>query len=236
MMSLRHVLACIILLASTAVAVPVAADPSPSGCGAWMNPHVSPDQRADLVLAQMTLDEKVSMTHTLSDSTHSREVAPVPRLCVPQLLLNNGPAGVGSGGIVQPQSTALPAPLSAAASFDPAIARAYGGVEGRETRNVGRNNMEGPDIDIARTPLNGRTFEAYGEDPYLAGQIAAGDIDGIQSQGVIADAKHYLANNQEINRDTVNELIDERTLHEIYMPAFEESAKQSGSIMCSKNK
>jgi beta-glucosidase len=116
------------------------------------------------------------------------------------------------------------------------MARAYGVVEGRETRDTGRNLMEGPDINIARTPLNGRTFEAYGEDPYLAGRIAAGNIDGIQSQGVIADAKHYLANNQEIARDTVDEHIDERTLHEIYLPAFEESAKRAGSIMCSKNK
>src|SRR5882757_1932162 len=238
MMASRHILACVILVASAAVAAPAAADPAPSGCGAWMNPHGSPDRRADLVLAQMTLDEKVSMTHTLSDSTHSREVAAIPRVCVPQLLLNNGPAGVGSGGIVQPQTTALPAPLSAAASFDPTIARAYGAVEGRETRNVGRNTMEGPDVDIARTPLNGRTFEAYGEDPYLAGQIGTANVQGIQSQGVIAMPKHYVANNQETDRDTVNELIDDQTIHEIYAAPYETVVKQGrpGSIMCAKNK
>ncbi|HZE50537.1 MAG TPA: glycoside hydrolase family 3 N-terminal domain-containing protein, partial [Jatrophihabitantaceae bacterium] len=237
-MASRHILACVILVASAAVAAPAAADPAPSGCGAWMNPHGSPDRRADLVLAQMTLDEKVSMTHTLSDSTHSREVAAIPRVCVPQLLLNNGPAGVGSGGIVQPQTTALPAPLSAAASFDPSIARAYGAVEGRETRNVGRNTMEGPDVDIARTPLNGRTFEAYGEDPYLAGQIGTANVQGIQSQSVIAMPKHYVANSQETDRDTVNELIDDRTIHEIYTAPYETIVKQGrpGSIMCAKNK
>ena len=202
-----------------------------------MDPALAPDQRADLVLAQMTLDEKVAMTHAISDSTHSREVPPIERLCIPALLLNNGSAGVGSGGVVQPQTTALPAPLDAAASFDPAIARAYGTVEGRETRDVGRNDMEGPDINIARTPLNGRTFEAYGEDPYLAGQIAAGNVEGIQSQGVIATPKHYLANNQEVDRTTIDEIIDDRTVHEIYLPAFEAAVKQghAGSVMCAKN-
>src|ERR1700742_992017 len=122
----RSLLACLVGLvcAASTLTPAAAADTSPpSGCGAWMNPHRSPDQRADLVLAQMTIDEKVLMTHALSDDTHSRETAAIPRLCVPQLLLNNGPAGVGSGGIVQPNTTALPAPLGLAASFDPSTAR-----------------------------------------------------------------------------------------------------------------
>ncbi|MDN3351377.1 glycoside hydrolase family 3 C-terminal domain-containing protein [Actinomadura sp. DC4] len=230
-----HAAAALVLtLAGLTAAGPARA--ADTGCSAWMDTRLSPGHRADLVLARLTLEEKAGMMHAISDSTHDREVPPVPRLCVPALLLNNGPAGVGSSGPVQAQTTAMPAPLGLAASFDPSMARAYGVVEGRETRDTGRNLMEGPDINIARTPLNGRTFEAYGEDPYLAGRIAAGNIDGIQSQGVIADAKHYLANNQEVNRDTVDEHIDERTLHEIYLPAFEESAKRSGSIMCSKNK
>jgi beta-glucosidase len=232
--SVRAVVAVALALAGLTATGPAHA--APAGCSAWMDRHLPADRRADLVLAQMTLEEKVGMMHAISDSAHDREVPPVPRLCVPALLLNNGPAGVGSSGPVQAQTTAMPAPLGLAASFDPSMARAYGVIEGRETRDTGRNLMEGPDINIARTPLNGRTFEAYGEDPYLAGQIAVGDIDGIQSQGVIADAKHYLANNQEVNRDTVDEHIDERTLHEIYLPAFEQSAKRSGSIMCSKNK
>jgi beta-glucosidase len=225
-----------VVLACAGLAVTGPAQAAPSDCSAWMNPRLPASTRADRVVAQMTLDEKVGMMHAISDSTHDREVPPVERLCVPALLLNNGPAGVGSSGPVQAQSTALPAPLGLAASFDPAMARAYGVVEGRETRDTGRNLMEGPDINIARTPLNGRTFEAYGEDPYLAGRIAVGNIDGIQSQGVIADAKHYLANNQETNRTTIDEHIDERTLHEIYLPAFERSARRSGSIMCAKNK
>jgi len=229
----RHLLACAVLVASALSPTAARADTS-SGCGPWMDPSLPPDQRADLVLAQMTLDEKAAMTHAISDSTHSREVPGNDRLCIPPLLLNNGPAGVGSGGVVQPNTTALPAPLGLAASFDPTVARAYGAVEGRETRDVGRNDMEGPNVNIARTPLNGRTFEAYGEDPYLAGQIAAGNIQGIQSQGVIGTVKHYIANNQETNRDSINEIIDDRTIHEIYLPAFNAAVTQghAGSVMC----
>jgi beta-glucosidase len=139
---------------------------------------------------------------------------------------------------VQPQTTALPAALGLAASFDPTVARRFGKVTGRETRDVGRNLQEGPDINIARVPLNGRTFEAYGEDPYLAGHIAAGTVQGIQSEGTIGEPKHYLANNQEIDRDSIDEHIDERTLRQIYLPAFETAVGkgQAGAVMCAKNK
>src|SRR6266496_2875065 len=211
----------------------------PGGCAgaSWMDPSKSPDERASLVLAQMTLDEKVQETASMLDATHSRETPPIARLCVPALRLNNGSAGVSTGGPVQFPATALPAPIGLAATWDPAQARRYGVVEGRETVNQGRNLLEGPDINIARVPVNGRTFEAYGEDPFLAAQITVGDIGGIQSRGVIANAKHYAANNQETNRSTINEIIDERTLHEIYLPAFEASVKQggTGSVMCAKN-
>src|SRR5262249_33793977 len=119
----------------------------------------------------------------------------------------------------------------------PRAAWLYGRVEGRDTRDQGRNLMEGPNVNIARVPLNGRTFEAFGEDPYLAGQIAAGNIRGIQSQGAIANVKHYASKNQETNRTTIDELIDDRTLHEIYLPAFQAAVQDghSGSVMCAKN-
>jgi len=236
-------LALVLALAPAAGAAPAASPAGPAAgspcAGApWLNRHLSPDRRTDLLLGQLTLDEKIGLLHSISDNEHAREIPPVPRLCIPALKLNNGPAGVGSSGVVQVQSTALPAPLGEAASFDPAVAHAYGAVEGRETWATGRNLMEGPNLNIARTPLNGRTFEAFGEDPFLVGQIAAANIRGIQSEGVIANAKHYLANNQEVDRDSVNELIDDRTLHEIYLPGFEASVKQggTGSVMCSKNK
>jgi beta-glucosidase len=212
---------------------------SSSGCAGapWLDPSKTPDERASLVLAQMTLDEKIQELGSLRDATHSRETPPIPRLCIPALRLNNGSAGVSTGGPVQFPATALPAPIGLAATWDPGQALRYGEVEGRETVNQGRNLLEGPDINIARVPVNGRTFEAYGEDPFLAAQITVGDIRGIQSQGVIANAKHYAANNQETNRSTINELIDERTLREIYLPAFEAAVKdaQTGSVMCAKN-
>src|SRR5207253_226160 len=122
-------------------------------------------------------------------------------------------------------------PISLAATWDPAAARRYGSVEGDEALDQGRNDVEGPDINIARIPVNGRTFEAYGEDPYLAGTIAAGNVTGIQSRGVIATPKHYAANNQETSRDSVNELIDQRTLEEIYFPAFQAAVRAgAGSV------
>jgi len=218
---------------------PAPATPSPSACpGApWMDRSKTPDERAASLLAQMTLDQKMVMLHAVSDSTHARQVGPVPELCIPALLLNNGPAGVSSGGVVQYPATALPAPIDAAAAWDPRTAARYGVVEGRDTADQGRNLMEGPNVNIARVPLNGRTFEAYGEDPYLAGQTAVGDIRGIQSQGVIAQVKHFAANNQETNRTTIDEHIDQRTLREIYLPAFQAAVQQghSGSVMCAKN-
>jgi beta-glucosidase len=220
------------------MAVPTAG--AAGGCAGapWMDPSRPADVRADLLVAQMSLDEKLSMLHAVSDSAHARETLPIARLCVPALRLNNGSAGVGSGGPVQPQATALPAPLGLAASFDPGVAFRYGAVMGRETRAIGRNLQEGPDINIARVPLNGRTFEAYGEDPVLAGQIAVGAVRGTQSEGTIAEPKHYVANNQEADRDTVDEHIDERTLREIYLPAFETAVREGrpGAVMCAKNR
>ena len=203
---------------------------------AWMNTRLSPDQRASLLVSQMTLDQEVQETASVSTATESREVPAIGSLCVPALLLTNGSAGISTGGPVQEPATALPAPISLAATWDPAAAAGYGRVEGAEALDQGRNDVEGPDINIARVPVNGRTFEAYGEDPYLAGQIAAGNVTGIQSQGVIATAKHYDANNQETNRTTINEIIDQRTLREIYMPAFQAAVQAgTGSVMCSKN-
>lgn len=202
----------------------------------WMNRHLSPDQRAALLIPQMTVAQEAAETASVSTSTESREVPAVPSLCIPALLLTNGSAGVSTGAPAQTPATALPAPLSLAASWNPAAARQYGAVEGDEALDQGRNDVEGPDINIARVPVNGRTFEAYGEDPYLAGQIAAGNVTGIQSRGVIATPKHFAANNQETDRTTINELIDQRTLEEIYFPAFAAAVKAgAGSVMCAKN-
>src|SRR6266540_1657328 len=229
----------VLTLAPAAAADPPAPTPTCHGAPApWLDTRLSTDDRARAVLAQMTLDEKIQEMGSIRDATHSRETPPIERLCVPALRMNNGSAGVSTGGPVQFPATALPAPIGLAATWEPQQALQYGTVQGQETLDQGRNLLEGPDINIARVPVNGRTFEAYGEDPFLAGQTTVGDVRGIQSKGVMANAKHYAANNQETNRSTINELIDERTLHEIYLPAFEASVKQgrTGSVMCAKNR
>lgn len=202
-------------------------------------PAQDADSRARELVSRMTLDEKLDQLHGIRDDTHFRFVPPLPRLGIPALQITNGPAGAGPGGTrPQAKATALPSPISLAATWDPTLARLNGTIIGAESRDIGNGLVEAPTINIARVPQNGRTFEGYGEDPYLAGQISVNNILGIQSQGVIANVKHYAANNQETNRFTVNEEIDERTLREIYLPAFEASVKQGhvASLMCAYNR
>ncbi len=210
---------------AAAVAVPVHA-----ATRATPTPH----DRAVAIVAQMTLDEKISQLHGIRTSTEFRTVPAIPRLGIPKLLLTNGPAGVSTGGITQPSATALPAPIALAASWDLRQATAYGDLTAQEVRSVGRNVLEGPTVNIARIPVNGRTFEGYGEDPYLSAQFAVGDIKAIQAGGVLANVKHYFGNNQEANRLAVNDDIDERTMREIYLPAFEAAVKDahSATVMC----
>ena len=191
--------------------------------------------RARRLVARMTLDEKIAQVHGIRDAAHYRFVPGLPRLGIPELHVTNGPAGVGPGGAgSQKPATALPAPIALAASWDPELARTYGRIAAEETRSLGNNLLESPDINIARVPQGGRVFESYGEDPFLVSRLAVANIQGIQGTGVIANVKHYLANNQETNRGTINEIIAERALREIYMPAFEASVKEAhvASVMC----
>jgi beta-glucosidase len=194
-----------------------------------------PESRARDIVSRMTLDEKISQLHGIRDDSHYRYVPPVPRLGIPAFRITNGPAGAGPDGAgAQRPATALPAPIALAATWDLQLARRYGEIAGSESRLLGNDLLEAPTINIARVPQNGRTFEGYGEDPFLAGQLSVQVIQGIQSQGIIANVKHFAANNQETDRFTVDELIDERTLREIYLPAFEVSIHQgnSASVMC----
>jgi beta-glucosidase len=193
------------------------------------------DARARQLVSQMTLEEKITELHGIHDKEHQRYVPGIPRLNIPGLRVANGPAGVGPGDEHPHQlpATALPAPIALGASWDVDLARRYGVVIGKEARAMNDDLLEGPDINIARVPQNGRTFEAFGEDPYLVGRLSVNVIQGIQSQGEIANVKHYAANNQEENRFSVNEIISERALREIYLPAFEASIKEghSASLM-----
>jgi beta-glucosidase len=187
------------------------------------------DARARALVARMTLPEKIEELHGIHDLEHLRYVPPVPRLGIPGLRIANGPAGVGPADVrPQPPATALPAPISLASTWEPALARSYGEVIGREARDLTDGLLEGPDVNLARVPQNGRTFEAFGEDPYLVSLMGVGVIRGIQSQGVIANVKHYDANNQETHRFTIDEIIGERALREIYLPAFRAAVVDGG--------
>ncbi|WP_446743410.1 beta-glucosidase [Silvibacterium acidisoli] len=198
-------------------------------------PEAQARARAEALVRHMSLEEKVGQMHGFRDRDHFREVPAIPRLGIPELRVTNGPAGVGPGDAgVQAKATALPAPIALAATWDPEAAYAYGQLAGEETRVVGENLLESPDVNIVRVPQGGRTFESFSEDPWLAARMAVGEIRGIQSAGVMANVKHYLANNQETGRSSIDEIIDERTLHEIYLPAFRASVEEAGvdSVMC----
>jgi len=154
-----------------------------------------------------------------------------PRLCIPPLALNDGGAGVADG---QTGTTAFPAPIAQAATWDTALQQRLGEALGAEAWGKGVDVLLAPDVNIARVPENGRNFEAFGEDPFLSAQTAVAEIAGIQSNPVIATVKHYPVNSQETNRYWVASIVDDRTLHEIYLPPFEAAVRQAhvGAVMC----
>jgi beta-glucosidase len=208
-----------------------------SGCP-WLDSTQTPDTRAHELLAAMTLDDKIQMVHgnrrAFSAYGVAGGISANPNLCIPDLTLNDAGQGIGDG---QTSTVAFPAPLAQAASWDTATQYALGQAMAREARIKGVNIWLAPDVNIARVPMNGRNFEAFGEDPYLIGQTVAAEINGAQSQHVIATVKHYAANNQETKRSTISADVDERALHELELPGFEAAVKQGhvGSVMCAYN-
>ena len=198
-------------------------------------PFAQAQARAKAIVRRMTLDEKIEEVHGIRTPQFYRYIPGIPKLGILAMQITNGPAGAGPGGAgPQQRATALPAPIALAASWDPALARKYGVLAGEETRSLGNDLLEAPDVNIARVPQNGRDFESFGEDPLLDGRMAVGVIDGIQSTGVMANVKHFVANNQETDRRSINEVIAERPLREIYFPAFRASVEQGhvASVMC----
>jgi len=202
--------------------------------GPWMNQSLPPGERAELLVRRMTLDEKISQVHMVDTKEHPREVAGVPRLGIPPFKITNGPLGAGPGD-TKPAlpATALPAALALAASWNTNLAREFGEIAGKEVADHGDDLIEGPALNITRVPQNGRNFEYFGEDPFLSGQMGVAEVEAIQQQGVIAEIKHFDANSQETDRKGINEIIDERTLREIYLPAFETVVKEAdpGAVM-----
>jgi beta-glucosidase len=232
---LRTTLGTLAILSSITVWAAQQAGPPSTRFGGWMNRSLPPRQRAELLVKQMTLDEKILEIHMMNTRAHPREVPAIPRLGIPALKITNGPAGAGPGDSPQHEpATALPSALGLAASWDPTLARTFGRIAASESADRGERVLEAPGLNITRVPQNGRNFEYFGEDPYLAARMGVAEILGIQQEGVMAEAKHYDANNQEADRKTINEVIGERTLREIYMPAFEAAVKEghTASIMC----
>jgi beta-glucosidase len=239
-----------ILLASSAGAQPDAP---------WTNTALSPDARADLIQAQMTRDEELTLVHgylgvafqpsfrePLTDAW--RKVLPggagyvpgIPRLGIPALTESDASLGVANGGHMRPgdTATALPSSLLTAATWNPELAYTSGAMIGQEARRKGFNVLLAGGVNLAREPRNGRTFEYSGEDPWLAGIMVGESIRGIQSQNIISTTKHYALNDQETARTVVSINVGDAEARESDLLAFEIAIERGdpGSVMCAYNR
>ncbi len=201
------------------------------------------DKRIKNLMSHLTLEEKVALCHGNSKFT----IAAIDRLGIPEMVMSDGPCGVreeglrdtwGTAGRSDDSSTALPSQVVLACSWNVALALEQGKVLGSEARFRDKDIILAPGLNIHRTPLCGRNFEYMGEDPYLTSQMVVQHIKGVQSQGTAACVKHYLANNQEYERNIVDVEMDERALREIYLPAFKAAVEEAGAlaVMGSYNK
>jgi len=206
-----------------------------------MSIHVSADtpytDQARGLVSKMTLEEKASLT----SGRDFWSTKPLERLGLPSIFMTDGPHGLrkaaGANFTDSVPATCFPTASALAASWDPALLREVGAALGQECQANDVQILLGPGANMKRSPLGGRNFEYFSEDPVLAGSMAAALIEGVQSQGVGTSLKHFAANNQEFERMVSNSVIDERTLHEIYLPAFEIAVRQAQpwSVMCSYN-
>ena len=197
-----------------------------------MNTPTDLEAQVDHLLKQMTLEEKIWLCHGCS----GMEAGDIPRLNIPRAAMTDGPQGVRlEDGRT---TTAMPCGISLACTWSEAAAAEYGALLGREVIATGNHVSLGPGLNMMRTPLNGRNFEYFGEDPVLSGKIAAAYIRGCQSEGAAATPKHLALNNQEICRTTGSSNIDERSLREVYLTAFEILVKEAEPwmMMSSYNK
>ena len=246
------------IILTTAIAVFPAAtaafaqDPSPSQSETrpWMNTSLSPDDRAGLVLKELTLDEKIALMHgngqpgsgrqmptTLLGNGGAGYVFGIPRLGIPSIQMSDAAYGVRSSAENGRYSTALPSDLALAATWDTQAACDYGALIGRELRAQGYNMSLAGGVNLAREPRNGRTFEYQGEDPILAGTIVGNRIKCERAQHVIADIKHFALNDQESGREEVNVVIGKRAMRESDLLAFQIGIDigKPGAVMCSYN-
>ncbi len=238
----------IVATAAAALALPIAALAAPSGAAIqaagvtaadtttcpWLNQSLPIQQRVSLLMAQMTLADKINMvTGAGTSEPYVFYISAIPSLCIPAIGEEDGPLGAGDGltGVTQ-----MPSAVSLASTFDPSLAYQYGQVVGSEERGKGAMIDLGPTVNIDRDPRWGRSFEAYTEDPYLNSALAVADIDGVQSQDEMAQIKHLAVYNQETNRNTPADdaIVSTRALQEIYLPAFYAGTTQAhaSSVMC----
>ena len=208
----------------------------------YLDPNAPVEERVEDALSRMTLEEKVGMT-TAQSKFSSRGV---PRLGIPEVWHTDGPHGIrpevlwddwDQAGWTNDSCTAFPALINLAATWDKEMSLLYGRSIGEEARYRKKDILLGPGINICRTPLNGRNFEYMGEDPFLAGQMVVPYVKGVQENGVAACVKHYAVNNQEFQRTQSNSVVDDRTLYEIYLPAFKAAVVEGNAwaIMGSYN-
>jgi beta-glucosidase len=218
----------------------------------WMNTKLSPEERAELVLKQLTLDEKLALLHGNGMAHASQWQMPktyltnggagytegVERLGIPQLFITDAGYGVRDSGANGRYSTALPSSLGATSSWDPQAACKYGALIGREVRAQGMNMTLGGGVNLTREPRDGRTFEYAGEDPLLAGTMVGNLMKCEQAEHVIGDIKHYAMNDQETGRNIVNTIISKRAMQESDLLAFHIGIDiaHPGAVMCSYNR
>ncbi len=213
--------------------------------GPWMDKSLSPDQRADLVISQMTLDEKLSLLHGMGwfeaaarSNGGAGVISGIARLGLPDLQLADSAVGVRDAAKMGRYSTLLPSAVGGTATWDLKLAYEYGALIGRELRDQRYNVTLGGGVNITREPRNGRNFEYQGEDPILAGKMVAQLIKGVQDQKIISDVKHYAFNDQETGRNIGNVIVSKRVGRETDLLAFEIAVTEAkpGMVMCSYNK
>ena len=194
----------------------------------YFDKTLSIEERVEDLLKRMTLEEKIEM---LGGTGFETKV--IERLGIPPLNMADGPLGVRWDN-----STALPSGILLGATWNPEIVTEFGKVLATETKAKGRHVILAPCVNIARIPVGGRNFESFGEDPFLTSRITVNYIKGVQNENVVATVKHFAANNQEHQRDFVNTIVEERTLNEIYFPAFKSAVEEANvlAVMCAYNK
>lgn len=260
MKSLAQIVGTIGLSATLIACNSASQDPKPN----WADTTLAPSERATLLIEAMTLEQKQqqlvgNVPEIVPELPHcygARHVRGIAELGIPTLRITNGPVGIGQNDCVDAnivtgssprwaaythpssaKATALPSAMAVAASFDTEIAALFGQVIADEAKALALQVFEAPGVNLARNPVLGRNFEYNGEDPYLAGKIATSQIKKIQSEGVIAMAKHYAANEQETNRMNISQTVAPQVLHELYLLPFEMAVKDGevASLMCSYN-